>query len=219
MSAIIQKIEQLREQIPTSIRLIAVTKQVSVTAIKEAYEAGIRDFGESRLQEALLKQEQLQNLGGITWHFIGHLQSRKARKVLESFTWIHSVDSLKLAEKLNNLAQEMSLSPQVCLQVKPLEDPNKYGWQMEELLSDLPTLNQYQYLQIKGLMNILPLGLSPESTFQAFQATKQLAAQINAQNWSNIHLSELSMGMSGDYLQAIRAGATMVRLGRIIFAS
>lgn len=217
MSAIIHKIEQIRQQIPADVRLIAVTKGVGVEAIAEAYEAGVRDFGESRLQEALPKQEKLKHYPDITWHFIGHLQTNKAKKAIESFQWIHSVDSLKLAQRLNNCAKELSLSPCVCLQVKLVPDPNKYGWYPQELIADLASLNEYKHLNIRGLMTILPMGLSEAETLAVFKSTRELAQQISQQNWSNLHLLELSMGMSGDYPLAIQAGSTIIRLGRIIF--
>ncbi len=216
---IAQRINQIRQQLPSNVRLIAVTKQVSVEAIREAYAAGIRDFGENRLQEALPKQEQLQDLPDICWHFIGHLQSNKAKKALEHFQWIHSVDNLKLAQRLNRLAAELSYQPQVCLQVKVLPDPNKYGWTVSELLEDLPQLDRCEHLKIKGLMTILPLGLSASQTLAAFKTTCTLAKKIERQNWSNLQMQQLSMGMSADYLLAVKAGATMVRLGRIIFGA
>lgn len=217
MSTITQRIQELREQIPPQVRLIAISKGVGVEAIAEAYAAGVRDFGESRLQEALPKQAQLAQYRDITWHFIGHLQTNKARKAIESFSWIHSVDSFKLAQRLNDCAQALAKYPQVCLQVKLAPDPNKYGWSPQELLQDLPELNQLDHLKIRGLMTILPLGLSQTESLAIFQATEKLAREINAQNWSNLQLTELSMGMSGDYPLAIAAGSTMIRLGRIIF--
>jgi len=214
-----QRIDRIREQIPEHVRLIAVTKQVTPEAIREAYAAGVRDFAENRLQEALLKQEQLQDLPDICWHFIGHLQANKAKKVLESFQWIHSVDSLKLAQRLDRLAEELSRRPQVCLQVKVLPDPNKYGWQVPELLADLPELDKCHNLSIQGLMTILPLGLSDSQALDAFNATRELAEKIAQQNWTNLQMHQLSMGMSADYLLAVKAGATMIRLGTIIFGA
>ncbi|HAC64688.1 MAG TPA: YggS family pyridoxal phosphate-dependent enzyme [Cyanothece sp. UBA12306] len=210
-----QRLDQIRQQIPPHVRLIAVSKQVSVDTMKEAYEAGVRDFAESRLQEALTKQEQLKDLTDICWHFIGHLQSNKAKKVLKNFHWIHSVHNLKIAQRLNQLAAEHSLYPQVCLQVKILPDPNKYGWSASQLLEDLPELDQCKNLKIQGLMTILPLGLSKPQVVASFKQTRDLAAHIQSQ--SNLMMEQLSMGMSGDYLLAIQAGATMIRLGRIIF--
>lgn len=212
---IVQRLQQVRLSIPPHVRLIAVTKQVPVEVMRVAYAAGIRDFGENRLQEALSKQEQLLDLTDICWHFIGHLQTNKAKKALEHFQWIHSLDSLKLAKYLNKYAADLSLCPQICLQVKVLPDANKYGWQVDELWNDLPELVQCKQLNIQGLMTILPLGLNEEQILAAFQSTKELATKITAQ--SSLNLSQLSMGMSDDYPLAIEAGATMIRLGRVIF--
>ncbi len=211
------KLEQIRQELPNQVRLIAVSKHVSVEAIQNAYELGIRDFAENRIQEALSKQEQLRHLTDICWHFIGHIQSNKAKKVLANFSWIHSCDSLALAQRLNRLAGELSNSPSICLQVKTLPDPNKYGWHTEQLLADLPLLDQCENLKIRGLMTILPLGLDSTETLAAFNKTSLLASQIQQQSWSNIKIEQLSMGMSADYHLAVKAGATMIRLGRAVF--
>ena len=217
MTGITQRIQEIRTSLPSHVRLIAVSKKVSVPELREAYEAGVRDFGENRLTEALPKQEQLKDLPDITWHFIGHLQGNKAKKALEHFQWIHSVDSLKLAVRLNRLAEKLCCQPQVCLQVKMLPDPNKYGWSVPDMRSCLPELDQCRGLQIKGLMTILPFGLSTKETLAAFEATRHLAEKIRGQNWSHIQMEQLSMGMSGDYLLAVKAGATAIRLGTKIF--
>ncbi|MFM6195339.1 MAG: YggS family pyridoxal phosphate-dependent enzyme [Planktothrix sp.] len=214
---ITEQIIKIRASLPESVRLIAVTKTVSVEAMRIAYQAGIRDFAENRVQEATEKQPQLQDLTDITWHLIGHLQSNKAAKALELFQWIQSVDSLKLALRLDHLAAELGCQPQVCLQVKILPDPNKFGWTIPELLAELPQLNECQNLKIKGLMTIPPLGLSESETLDVFARTRELAETIQHQNWTNIEMQELSMGMSEDYSLAIQKGATMIRLGRIIF--
>jgi pyridoxal phosphate enzyme (YggS family) len=216
-SLIGERIATIRSSLPASVRLIAVTKQVPAEAMRYAYAAGIRDFGESRIQEAASKQDELQELQDITWHFIGHLQANKAKKAIEQFQWIHSVDSLKLAQRLNQLATQLGISPKVCLQVKMLPDPNKSGWNVSQLLADLPELNQYKNLQIQGLMTIPPLGLNDAEVLDVFQQTRTLAKHIQEQNWPNIHMEHLSMGMSSDYQLAVQAGATMVRLGTILF--
>ncbi|MEZ2320231.1 MAG: YggS family pyridoxal phosphate-dependent enzyme [Microcoleus sp.] len=216
---IASRIATIRQQLPDSVRLIAVTKQVSTDAIREAYDAGIRDFGESKVQETAEKQSQLQDLPGINWHLIGHLQANKAAKALEQFQWIHSLDNLKLATRLDRLAGELSCSPQVCLQVKILPDPDKYGWTIPELLADLPELNRCQHLKIKGLMTIPPLGLDDSQILEFFNTTRELADQIQQENFAHIQMEQLSMGMSGDYHLAIQAGATMIRLGQTLFGS
>lgn len=214
---ITERIANIRQQLPPGVRLIAVTKQVSVDAMREAYAAGVRDFGESKVQEAEAKLAQLGDLPDLNWHLIGHLQSNKAKKAVEYFQWIHACDSLNLAQRLNRLAVELSLRPKICLQVKVAPDPNKYGWTVPELLADLSELDQCDALNIQGLMTILPLGLSEQESLEVFERTRELAEKIRQQNWSNLQMQELSMGMSDDYLLAVQAGATMVRLGRIIF--
>jgi pyridoxal phosphate enzyme (YggS family) len=212
-----ERIAQVRQILPPSVRLIAVTKQVSVAAMREAYAAGVRDFGESRVQEAEAKQAVLHDLPDITWHLIGHLQANKVQKALEIFQWIHSIDSLKLAQRINRLATTSPEKPHLCLQVKVLPDPDKYGWSVSELWSDLPQLDQCEYLDIRGLMTILPLGLTDAEMLTAFQHISQLATEIQQKNWLRIQMQERSMGMSGDYPLAVQAGATMIRLGRILF--
>ena len=219
-SSLAFRIAAIRSSLPASVKLIAVTKQIPTDAMRSAYAAGIRDFGESRIQEAASKQTELQDLSDITWHFIGNLQANKAKKAIELFRWIHSVDNLKLAQRLNQLAQQLGVSPLVCLQVKILPDPNKSGWSdPSQLLADLPALNQCKNLQIQGLMTIPPLGLNDSEILNVFNVTRELAKDIQEQNWSNIQMQHLSMGMSGDYKLAVQAGATMVRLGTILFGN
>ncbi|QLE54316.1 YggS family pyridoxal phosphate-dependent enzyme [Nostoc sp. TCL26-01] len=217
ISSIHERITQIRNSLPPSVKLIAVTKQMSAEVIRLAYAAGVRDFGENRIQEAASKQAELSDLSDITWHFIGHLQANKAKKALEQFDWIHSVDNLKLAQRLDQLASQLGVSCQVCLQVKILPDPQKSGWSVSELQADLPALDQCKNLQIQGLMTIPPFGLADTEILNVFHTTYQLAKEIQAQNWSHLKMAQLSMGMSGDYQLAVQAGATMVRLGTILF--
>ncbi|HEY9703084.1 MAG TPA: YggS family pyridoxal phosphate-dependent enzyme, partial [Allocoleopsis sp.] len=205
MKKIGDRITQICQQLPDTVRLIAVTKQVEITAMREAYSAGVRNFGENRVQEAINKQAQLQDLSGIIWHLIGHLQTNKVRKALQHFHWIHSVDSLNLAQYLDQVAGELALKPKICLQVKIAPDPHKYGWNSQQLIEDLPQLNQLNNLEINGLMTILPLGLEGAENLHLFKQVDQLAQYIKQQNWSNIKMQELSMGMSADYLYAIQA--------------
>lgn len=211
------RLQEIRQTLPEAVKLIAVTKQVSVDTMRAAYEVGIRDFGESRIQEAADKQVQLQELTDITWHLIGHLQTNKAAKALEQFAWIHSLDSLKLAQRLNQLAADRSIKPQLCLQVKILPDPDKYGWTVSELLEALPLLDECQHLDIRGLMVIPPYGLPEANTLDMFEQARNLAQQIRQQHWNRLNIQELSMGMSEDYALAVQAGTTMIRLGRTLF--
>jgi PLP dependent protein len=215
-----EQITQLRQTLPPHVRLIAVTKYVSVAAMRQAYAAGIRDFGENRVQDAIAKQEQLRDLPDISWHLIGHLQTNKVKLALQHFDWIHTLDSLDLAQRLDRYAATLPLAPidrNVLLQVKILPDPNKFGWSVPELWQALPQLDQCQNLRICGLMAILPQGLSSDEQLNAFQNVKLLADEIKTHPWNRIQIQQLSMGMSGDYQLAIQAGATMVRLGTRLF--
>lgn len=211
------RVAQLRQDIPPQVRVIAVTKLLPVDCIRAAYAVGIRDFGESRVQEAIEKQAALADLPDITWHLIGHLQSNKVRKAVEHFQWIHSVDSLKLARRLDQAAADLRQRPQCCLQIKMVPDPPKFGFDLNDLDGMLPALDDLQHLQIAGIMTIPPQHTPPDQAQTIFTAARHLAAQINQQPWKNLHLSELSLGMSGDYVQGIAAGATMVRLGTTLF--
>ncbi len=220
-NSITTQINNIRSQLPSHVRLIAVSKTMSADNIRIAYQTGLRDFAENRLQEALDKQEQLADLKDISWHFIGHLQSNKAKKAVESFPWIHSVDSLKIAKKINRLAEEALTQniikdmPKVCLQVKILPDESKFGWDVPQLWEDLPFLKELDYLHLRGLMAILPLGLSADESLSAFKQVKDLRDKLKEDLGTNF--DQLSMGMSGDYPLAVEAGATMIRLGTIIF--
>jgi PLP dependent protein len=215
--SIAQNIETIRRDLPASVRLMAVSKQIPATLMREAYAVGIRDFGESRIQEAQVKQAELADLPDICWHLIGHLQSNKVRKAVEIFDWIHSVDSLKLVQQIDRVCGELNKSPNLCLQVKILPDPDKYGWAIPELFADLPQIVACQHLQIKGLMAIPPLGLTIAQTRDFFDRARELSHQIDRHPDVTFQLQELSMGMSGDYQLAIAAGATTIRLGSILF--
>ncbi|WP_017299020.1 YggS family pyridoxal phosphate-dependent enzyme [Nodosilinea nodulosa] len=209
--------ESIRRAIPPSVTLIAVTKFLPVDTIRAAYGRGVRHFGESRVQEAIAKQADLTDLPDITWHLIGHLQTNKARKAVEHFDWIHSVDSLKLAQRLDQAAQDLSKAPRCCLQVKLVPDPPKSGIDAAALEPLLPQFDQLAYLKLCGLMTIPPQGASDSTIREVFGGAKTLAETINRANFSRLHIDQLSMGMSGDYREAIACGATLVRLGTALF--
>ena len=211
------RLAQIRKHIPPSVKLIAVSKTFPTVIIRSAYDVGIRDFAENKVQEALAKISDLSDLTDVTWHFIGHIQSNKSRKVLEHFDWIHSLDSLKLAKRMNTQAIELGVSPNCCLQVKVIPDPNKGGFEPDELLTALPELDRLEQLKIRGLMVILPYGLSPRQAQSGFAKAKALAEQIDQQGMINLKMDQLSMGMSGDFESAIASGSTMVRIGSGLF--
>jgi pyridoxal phosphate enzyme (YggS family) len=188
-----------------SVRLIAVTKTVPVERIREAVEAGIDNIGENRLQEALPKREALQGVP-LTWHFIGHLQTNKAKKVTENFDWIQSVDRSELADKLD---QNAGRPLPALIEVKLHEEPNKSGTAESALAALVEQCARYERLQVRGLMAIPPYFENPEDARPYFRKLRQLAQQY--------HLPELSMGMSHDFEVAIEEGATMVRIGSALF--
>jgi PLP dependent protein len=223
-----QRISEFCQTVPSHVRIIAVTKQMPSEAIRAAYAAGIRDIGENRVQEAREKQAALGDLTDLRWHLIGQLQSNKAQQARQIFDWIQTIDSLKLAQRLNHLAaSSSSIAPdptkpprgvlQLCLQVKLRPDANKTGWDPETLLAALPELNQLTSVQIRGLMIIPPFGLSSAATRSIFDEAQALAQKIHQQGWPNIQTDQLSMGMSDDWPLAVAAGATMIRPGRTLF--
>ena len=216
VAQIAERIHKIRHSLPATVRLIAVSKKMPSTAIRAAYGAGIRDFGESQVQEARIKQAELADLSDITWHLIGHLQSNKVRKSVHQFQWVHSVDSCKLAQRLDQYAAESTHVLNCCIQVKLRPDPSKSGFSVETLWAALPQLGELRHLNICGLMVIPPWGLQTTETQMIFAEAKALLDQINHCEISRLRLTELSMGMSSDYSLAIAAGSTMVRLGTIL---
>ncbi len=187
------------------IRLIAVTKNVSTGNIRQAAECGISHIGENRLQEALPKREALHDLP-LTWHFIGHLQTNKARKAVETFDWIQSVDRAELAEKLN---QSAAKAIPVLIEVKLHEEGKKSGIAESDLGPLVEQFRQYPQLQLRGLMAIPPFFENPEDVRPYFRKLRRLGEQFG--------LAELSMGMSNDFEVAVEEGATMVRIGTALF--
>lgn len=207
--ALAPRLEALRQRLPARTRLLAVSKGQPAGAIRQAVAAGQRSFAESRLQEAVGKQQELADLGPLDWHFIGRLQANKARAVLRHFGTIHSVDSLALAVRLQRIAAEEGLEPAILLQVKLRPDPAKTGFEPEELRQAWPRLQQLAPLRLQGLMTIAPLGLDADQRLGLFRDCAALAAELE--------LTELSMGMSGDWPQAVEAGSTWVRVGSGLF--
>jgi len=199
----------LSAQLPSHTRLLAVSKGHPASSIRALAQAGQRSFGESRLQEATAKQQELADGVDLDWHFIGRLQANKVRPVLKQFSTIHSVDSLALAERISRIAGEEGLLPSIFLQVKLRPDPNKGGLSVEELEREWPRLEQLPNLRIVGLMTMAPLGVEGADRQALFAECSALAQRLG--------LAELSMGMSGDWPEAAAAGSTWVRVGSALF--
>jgi len=209
VSTMADRLLEVRRNLPPTCQLLAVSKGHPAAAIREAVALGQRSFGESRLQEAQAKQLELADLPPLDWHFIGRLQANKVRGVLQHFGTIHSLDSLPLAERLRRIAQEEDLSPVVFAQVKLLSDPGKTGFDPDALRQLWPTLAGMAPLQMRGLMTIPPQGLESKDRLALFQRCADLAREFQ--------LPELSMGMSSDWQEAVKAGSTWIRLGSTLF--
>jgi pyridoxal phosphate enzyme (YggS family) len=220
--AIRQRIELATARVrrnPDDVTLMAVTKMVQPQYIREGYAAGLRVFGENRVQEFEGKHEALSDLKDAEWHLIGHLQSNKAKRAAELFSFVDSVDSLRLAEKLNQAAEQSNKKVRVLIEIKVGEEASKAGIpldspELESLLRATPRLN---YLQIRGLMTVPPFTDNPEGARPYFRVLRDLRDQIAARNLPGIQMTALSMGMSHDFEVAIEEGSTCVRVGTAIF--
>lgn len=198
-------------------KIIAVTKYFGLKSIIAGYEAGIRDFAESRAKEAsekinALPEEVRQN---STFHFIGHLQTNKAELVVKNFDVIHSVDSLRIAQAISKAACSQNKRERILLQVNNAGEEQKSGYTKEQLKNELKEILSLEGVEVVGLMNMAPLGASEGELDGLFEDIKKFRDELQAE--FKISLPELSMGMSDDYVVALRHGATMVRIGRKIF--
>lgn len=210
-STLAERLAALQAALPPTTRLLAVSKGHPAERVRQAAALGQRSFGESRLQEAVAKQDALGDLPDLDWHFIGRLQANKARAVLRRFGTIHSVDSLALAERLQRIAAEEGLAPGILLQVKFRPDPAKTGFEPDEVRALGADLGRLAPLRCLGLMTIAPLGLTPGERLELFRECRALADALG--------LPDCSMGMSGDWRDAVAAGSTWVRLGSLLFGS
>jgi len=192
---------------PSEVTLVAVTKTVDATAVKEAYAAGLRHFGESRIQEAKEKLPQLSGLRPAPiWHLVGHLQTNKAKTAAELFDVIHSVDSLKVAEAIS---QHADCDRSILVQVNVAGEASKQGFTLQDTIAALERIACLPHLRIRGLMTIAPYADDPEEARPVFRRLRLMRDSLG--------LEHLSMGMSHDFEVAIEEGATMVRIGQAIF--
>jgi pyridoxal phosphate enzyme (YggS family) len=193
---------------PSDIKLVAVTKGSPATAVRAAFDCGIRDFGENRVQEAVSKIEELADLRHlITWHMVGHVQSNKAKQAAGLFDIVHSVDSVKLARLLNKQAQG---ALPILIQVNVSGETTKNGFEVEQVANAVTEISHLPNLRIMGLMTIAPLVDDPEDIRPVFRELRQMR--------DSLVLEHLSMGMTDDFEIAIEEGATIIRIGRAIFS-
>ena len=201
---------------PADITLIAVSKTFSIGAVREAYDAGQRDFGENRVQEALQKMDAGADMQ-IRWHLIGHLQSNKARKAAERVTLIHSIDSVDLLKRVDAAANALSRRLQVLVQVDLAGEATKHGAPPEGLAPILDEASRCTATEVVGLMLLPPLTENPEDARPWFRRLRDERERLLDAGVPPARLRELSMGMSHDFEVAIEEGATMVRVGTAIF--
>ncbi|MBS3756358.1 MAG: YggS family pyridoxal phosphate-dependent enzyme [Desulfobacterales bacterium] len=212
----IQKAARAAGRDPDAVRLVAVTKTVEAERIREAAEAGLDCFGENYVQEAREKIEALAD-ANVSWHFIGHLQSNKAKYAVGLFDLIHSVDSLKLAEEIDRQAAKRELVQNILVQVNVGRETQKSGIDEEAAAALVRDAAGLEHVRVNGLMTMPPFFDAPEKVQPYFRRLAELRDEIAAQNIAGAEMKELSMGMTGDFEAAIAEGATLVRIGTAIF--
>ena len=203
--------------VPYTPNIIAVTKYYGLEAITDAYGAGLRDFGESRANDAIQKIENLPDeiRKNSKFHFIGHLQTNKVDRVVKHFDYIQSVDSMKVASAISESAGRINKVQKILLQINISGEVQKFGFSERELYDNFEELLKLPNLKIDGFMCMAPLGASEEELDKVFKKAGQIKSELNKKY--SLDLKELSMGMSDDYERAVADGATMIRLGRILF--
>ncbi len=200
---------KIKNKIPSNVNILAVSKGFKSQEIMTIQNIGQNDFGESKFQEAFEKQLILKNLKKIKWHFIGRIQSNKVRKIVQNFKYIHSVDSFEKLQKISDISYQEKKNPLIMLQVKLSDDPTKGGFNPELLILKWKEIKELKNITLTGLMTINPKGLSSKENIELFKKCRSLA--------DSLHLPDCSMGMSGDWEEAIDAGSTWLRLGSLIF--
>lgn len=217
-NTVTENLSQIQEDIvPYKPNIIAITKYFDVDAIIAAYEAGLRNFGESRVLEAIDKINRLPEeiKKNSTFHFIGHLQGNKAKKAVKYFDYIHSVDSFKLASTISQEAKEENKVQKIFLQLNIAEEVQKFGYSKSDLVEEFPKIQELSNIKIVGLMSMAPLGAEENELKQLFTDVAKTKSEL--EKIYNCKLDELSMGMSQDYKIAAQCGATMLRIGRKLF--
>jgi pyridoxal phosphate enzyme (YggS family) len=209
-----QRIEAACQRVsrsPAEIQLIAVTKYASIARMEEAYQVGLKAFGENRLQDALPKIEAFK--GRVTWHFIGTLQTNKVKEVLSHFDYIHSLDRIKLADEMARQAERLKIRPKCFIQVNVSGEKSKHGVEVERLFDLAKGISETGAIDVVGLMTMAPYLENREEIRPIFRRLKELQIQLLEKAWPGISPHSLSMGMSNDYEVAIEEGATHIRLG------
>ena len=199
----------------SEVTLIAVSKTKPVDMLMEVYDAGMRTFGENKVQEMMDKEAVMPQ--DIKWHMIGHLQRNKVKYLMGKVTLIHSVDSFRLAEEISTQSVKHGVYTDVLVEINIAEEESKFGISKEETIQLITDISKLPNIRIQGLMTIAPFVDDPEDNRKYFKQIKELSVDIKNKNIDNVSMGILSMGMTGDYMVAIEEGATMVRVGTGIF--
>lgn len=202
---------------PDDITLISVSKTKPIEMLKEAYEAGERDFGENKVQEIMDKYPQMPS--DVKWHMIGHLQTNKVKYIIDKVEMIHSVDSLKLAGEISKQAVKAGVTANILIEVNVAKEESKFGVGCDEVEDLLRAISVLPNVIVRGLMTVAPYVDNPDENIDVFRTLKQLSVDMYSKNIDNVTMDCLSMGMSGDYRVAIKEGATHVRVGTSIFGN
>ena len=197
------------------VTLIAVSKTKPVSMLNEVYHEGIRCFGENKVQELTEKYDKLPE--DVKWHLIGHLQRNKVKYIIDKVELIHSVDSIRLAETIEQEAAKRNVIANILIEVNVAEEDSKFGLKVEDVLPIVEEIAKFPHIRIKGLMTIAPYVENPEENRNVFASLQKLSVDIAEKNIDNVSVEILSMGMTNDYEVAIEEGATMVRVGTGIF--
>lgn len=198
---------------PGSTTLVAVTKTVGIDVVTRLIDLGVTDFGENRVQEFIGKYGLFPH---VNWHFIGTLQTNKAKDVVGKAHLIHSVDTVRLLDRIESLAADLEVAQAVLLQVNVSGEASKHGFDPTEMMDVLEHASRLEWVKVKGLMTMAPLG-APDVAAETFRKLRVLAEELSACGYPGVELDELSMGMSGDFTAAIEAGATIVRVGSALY--
>lgn len=209
-----QNIEELRSKIPEQVTLLAVSKTKPLEALEDAYMAGMRDFGENKVQELVKKSENFHE--DVRWHFIGQLQSNKVKYLVDKVHLIHSLSSISLLNEIEKQFSKVNKVANTLIQINIGREESKSGILEEDLYGFIEAIEKCKFVSVKGIMVIIPIG-DEESNRKYFKKTKKIFDELKEKNYNNISMKILSMGMTHDFMTAIEEGSNLVRIGTGIF--
>lgn len=211
---IVQNIEKLKAEIPQNVKLLAVSKTKPLEELEEAYKAGIRDFGENKVQELTKKAETFHE--DVRWHFIGHLQSNKVKYLVDKVYLIHSLDGISLLNEIEKNFTKANKIAHTLIQINIGREDSKSGILEENLYEFIEEIEKCSHVAVEGIMVIIPIG-NEESNRKYFRRTREIFDELKEKEYKNVKMNILSMGMTHDYMEAIEEGSNLIRIGTGIF--